>query len=69
MCASSVVSGMDTTYLTPEQVARLLRVKPITVRRWIQRGELKADIIQEGKRHRYRIQQSNVDALQDLPTD
>jgi excisionase family DNA binding protein len=54
---------MDTRYLTPNQVAHLLRVKPITVRRWIQQGILTAEEVREGKRHRYLIAQQAVDTL------
>ena len=53
------------TFLTLPEVARQLRVKAITVRRWIQDGLLEAEAIQEGKRHRYRILKRTVDALND----
>jgi excisionase family DNA binding protein len=52
-----------TTFLTVPEVARQLRVKAITVRRWIQDGILEAEAIQEGKRHRYRILKHTVDAI------
>ena len=52
-----------TNFLTVPEVARQLRVKAITVRRWIQDGLLEAEAIQEGKRHRYRILEQTVDAL------
>jgi excisionase family DNA binding protein len=52
-----------TTLLTVPEVARQLRVKAITVRRWIQDGILEAEATQEGRRHRYRILKHTVDAL------
>jgi excisionase family DNA binding protein len=52
-----------TTFLTVPEVARQLRVKAITVRRWIQGGILDAEVIREGKRNRYRILKYTVDAL------
>jgi excisionase family DNA binding protein len=52
-----------TMFLTVPEVACQLRVKAITVRRWIQDGILEAEAIQEGKRHRYRILKRTVDAL------
>jgi len=54
-----------TNFLTVPEVAHQLRVKAITVRRWIQDGLLEAEAIQEGKRHRYRILKRTVDALND----
>jgi excisionase family DNA binding protein len=39
-----------TKYLTPNQVADLLMVKPITVRKWAQNGELKAALTPGGHR-------------------
>ena len=62
----SVHIGMNkdtTTFLTFPEVARQLRVKVITIRRWIQDGILEAEAIQEGMRHRYRILKHTVDAL------
>jgi len=67
---SSVHIGMDkdtTTFLSVPEVARQLRVKAITVRRWIQDGILEAESIQEGKRHRYRILKHTVDMLKANP--
>jgi excisionase family DNA binding protein len=52
-----------TTFLTTPEVARQLRVKAITIRRWIQDGILEAEAIQEGKRRRYRILKHTVDTL------
>lgn len=65
---SSVHLGMGKetkTFLTIPQVARQLQVKAMTVRRWIQDGLLEAEVIQEGKRHRYRIFKQTGDALND----
>ncbi|HEY6410062.1 MAG TPA: helix-turn-helix domain-containing protein [Ktedonobacteraceae bacterium] len=53
----------STTFLTVPEVASQLRVKAITVRRWIQDGILEAETIQEGRRHRYRILKQTIDAL------
>lgn len=59
--------GKDTTttFLTVPEVARQLRVKATTIRRWIQDGILEAEAIQEGKRHRYRILKHTIDTLKD----
>jgi excisionase family DNA binding protein len=54
-----------TTFLTVPEVARQLRVKATTIRRWIQDGILEAEVIDEGKRHRYRILKHTIDALKD----
>jgi len=51
------------TFLTIPEVARQLRVKAITVRRWIQDGLLEAEAIQEGRRHCYRILKQTIDAV------
>ena len=67
-CSSVHMSmNKDTTptFLTVPEVARQLRVKEITVRRWIQDGILEAEAIQEGKRQRYRILKHTIDALKD----
>jgi excisionase family DNA binding protein len=52
-CSCSLVHiDMDkdtTTFLTVPEVAGQLRVKAITVRRWIQDGILEAEAIQEGR--------------------
>jgi excisionase family DNA binding protein len=55
---------MDTDYLTPREVAQRLRVDDYTVRRWIHTEALEAETIRRGKRIRYRIKKSVVDAIE-----
>jgi excisionase family DNA binding protein len=55
---------MDTEYLTPSEVAARLRVDDYTVRRWIHSGILEAEAISEGKRNRYLIKKSVVEAIE-----
>jgi excisionase family DNA binding protein len=55
---------MDTDYLTPPEVAQRLRVDDYTVRRWIHTGALEAEAIREGRRTRYRIKKSVIDAIE-----
>jgi excisionase family DNA binding protein len=50
-------------YLTVPEVARRLRVKATTIRAWIHRGVLGAETLYEGKRNRYRIEQSLIDMM------
>ncbi|MCP4128566.1 MAG: response regulator [Gammaproteobacteria bacterium] len=47
---------MDKTYLSPAEVAKLLRVATVTVRMWAQKGMLKAETTPGGHR-RYRYQE------------
>jgi len=55
----------ETTYLTVPQVTRILRLKnAYTVRRWIKAGILEAEKVIQGKRHRYRIKPTIVDAME-----
>jgi excisionase family DNA binding protein len=55
---------MEEDYLTPLQVAKLLRVNYITVTRWIRTGLLEAETIREGKRNRHRIRKATIEALE-----
>ena len=51
-------------YLTPPEVARLLRVKPEKVRAWIDRGELQAiDVSDTVGRPLYRVSATDLDAF------
>ena len=55
----------ETTYLTVPQVVRMLRLKnAYTIRRWIKAGILEAEKVIQGKRHRYRIKRTVVDAME-----
>lgn len=47
--------------LSVPEVARCLRVKATTVRRWLHGGLLGAEAIREGKRNRYCIKKSLVE--------
>ena len=51
---------MDKTYLTPNQVAEMLRVSPATVRQWAEKGELAALMTPGGHR---RFRPEDVDAF------
>ncbi len=55
---------MDTDYLTPQEVARRLRVKASTVRHWIALGVLEAETIRQGRRTRHRIKKSVVEVIE-----
>ncbi|NLY00955.1 MAG: helix-turn-helix domain-containing protein [Rhodopirellula sp.] len=48
-------------YLTPPEVARLLRMRQATVVSWIRSGRLPAIDISEGRRPRYRISTQALD--------
>ena len=51
--------------LTAEQVAQILKVKPDTVRSWIQAGSLRASRPGNGTRpgRKYRVRRSDLDAF------
>ncbi len=55
---------MDQEYLTPKEVAKQLRVKATTVRRWIATGALEAETIREGRRNRHRIKKAIIETLE-----
>ncbi len=55
---------MNQDYLTPQEVARRLRVKAATVRQWIRSGALEVETIQEGKRNRHRIKKVVIEAIE-----
>ena len=55
---------MEQEFLTPEEVARRLRVKAATVRRWIATGALEAETIREGRRNRHRIKKVVIETLE-----
>ena len=45
-------------FLSPNEIAKQLRVSALTVRRWIREGLLEAENTIEGKRHRYAVKKS-----------
>lgn len=47
-------------YLTPQEIAEILKVHPASVRRWIQAGRLKA--IRPGTRN-YRVARADFEAF------
>ncbi len=51
-------------YLTPIEVATRLRLNAYTVRRWIYSGALEAETIRQGRRNRYLIKKSTVEAIE-----
>lgn len=55
---------MELEYLTPEEVARRLRVNAATVRRWIVTGALEAETIREGRRNRHRIRKIVIETIE-----
>jgi excisionase family DNA binding protein len=55
---------MEEDYLTPVQLAQRLRLNYYTVMRWIHTGALEAEPIREGKRFRYHIKKSVVEAIE-----
>jgi len=48
-------------YLTPPEIARMLRMRQATVIGWIRSGRLRAIDISEGRRPRYRISRQALD--------
>lgn len=50
-------------YLTPPEIAKLLRVAPDKVHGWIRRAELRAINVGNGNRPRYRVSQESLDAF------
>lgn len=50
-------------YLTPPEIAKLLRVSPEKVLGWIRRGKLKAVNVGDGFRPRYRVSRENLDVF------
>src|SRR5689334_14253479 len=48
-------------YLTPPEIARLLRVCPEKVLGWIRRGNLRAINVSDGVRPRYRVRRECLD--------
>jgi excisionase family DNA binding protein len=58
-----VSSGNEQSYLTPSEIARLLRVSSEKVLNWIRRAELKAVNVGNGFRPRYRISRDALTAF------
>jgi|PlaIllAssembly_1097288.scaffolds.fasta_scaffold280225_2 excisionase family DNA binding protein len=52
----------DRDYLTPPEVARLLRVRESKVAAWIRTGQLVAINLSEGRRPRYRVRRTDLEA-------
>jgi len=50
-------------YLTPPEVAALLRVSPDKVLGWIRRAELRAFNVSDGTRPRYRIRRADLEGF------
>ena len=48
-------------YLTPPEIAKLLRVSPDKVLGWIRRAELRAIDVGSGSRPRYRVSREDLD--------
>jgi excisionase family DNA binding protein len=55
---------MEQEYVTPRELAKLLRVDYTTVMRWIRSGLLESEKIQQGRRNRHRIKKAALDALE-----
>jgi excisionase family DNA binding protein len=51
---------MDEQLLTTKQVAFILNLQPVTIRRWIESGHLAAIRLPSGE---YRVRQSEVDRV------
>jgi excisionase family DNA binding protein len=56
-------TGNQRPYVTPPDIAKLLRVSPEKVLGWIRRGELKAVNVGNGFRPRYRVSWDHLDAF------
>lgn len=57
------MAEMVTPYLTPPEIAKLLRVSHEKLIGWIRRGELAAVNVGNGTRPRFRISQESLDAF------
>jgi excisionase family DNA binding protein len=55
---------MEQEYFTPGEIARRLRVKDTTVRRWIRTGILEAETIHQGKPKRHRIKRAIIETIE-----
>jgi excisionase family DNA binding protein len=55
---------MEQNYLTPLEIAKLLRVDYTTVMRWIRSGLLESETIHQGRRNRHRIKKAAIAALE-----
>ena len=55
---------MEEETFTPGQVAKRLRLNHYTILRWIHAGVLEAETVIEGRRNRYFIKKSVVEALE-----
>ena len=55
---------MEQEYLTPRELAKLLRVDYTTVMRWIRAGLLEVETIREGRRNRHRIKRVTIEAME-----
>ena len=53
----------DRQFLTPPEIAKLLRVSPEKALGWIRSGELKAVNVGNGFRPRFRVSRENLDAF------
>ena len=55
---------MEEQTFTPVQVAKRLRLNHYTILRWIHAGVLEAETVAQGRRNRYLIKKSVVEALE-----
>src|SRR5262245_46356782 len=56
-------AGNRGAYLTPREVAKLLRVSPEKALGWVHRGELRAVNVSDRARPRYRVSQDDLAAF------
>lgn len=54
---------MPTDFLTPPEIAKLLRVRESKVLGWIRSGRLPAINVSDGQRPRYRVRRADLDAF------
>jgi len=55
---------MEQEFLTPREIAKLLRVDYSTVMRWIRTGILPVETFREGRRNRHRIRKATIEMLE-----
>ncbi len=54
--------------LTVSEVAHMLRVNSVTVRRWVKSGALRAVVLpRKNKRHTYRIRREDLNTILSTP--
>jgi excisionase family DNA binding protein len=62
MSNQRTIGRVDENWFTSDEIAERLKVSPLTVRRWIREGRLRA-ILLGGKKTGYRVRESDLNAF------